>query len=109
MKELFERYYSLNEDVRSCIEKSTQQPGTPKGGVLSVEYTEKAKNTTAASQDKLFDKEAECFEWLNAKIGIASAYVPFQEDFVVMGEEKSLACGTVFPGLSMPYEKGSRI
>lgn len=47
-------------------------------------------------------------EMINA-IGLARAYVPTQPFTETMCEMNSLACGTVFGELVMPYVKGSAL
>lgn len=48
---------------------------------------------------------ADCNNCIVEKVGLAQAYVPFQMDFDLMEENRSLACGTAFPELVSPYRK----
>lgn len=48
------------------------------------------------------------YEMINA-IGLARAYVPTQPFSQTLGEINSLACGSVFGELIMPYVKGSAL
>lgn len=41
------------------------------------------------------------------KIGLAQAYIPYQTTLNIMGEARSLACGTIFSDLVSPYRKGT--
>lgn len=49
--------------------------------------------------------QSPCNSCVIQHVGMAQAYVPYQEDFSVMSLEQSLACGTAFPVLSMPYQR----
>ncbi|MEA4815444.1 MAG: spore coat associated protein CotJA [Lachnospiraceae bacterium] len=132
MKELFERYYSLNKINEACVEKAPKTPNAfsasnitemssgsnaPNASKMSTgAKTSNKSNTANVSNEPAFmgkvdtpEEEMMCMDWLRTRIGLANAYVPFQEEFVVMGEENSLVCGTVFPALAMPYKKGSKI
>lgn len=51
----------------------------------------------------------DCNECVLAITGYAQAYVPYQQEWAVMSKEQSLACGTAFAPLVMPYTKGSSL
>jgi hypothetical protein len=47
----------------------------------------------------------ECNDCVIDHVGLAQAYIPYQTDFVTFSQEESLACGTIFPQLSIPYTR----
>lgn len=47
----------------------------------------------------------ECNDCVMEHVGLAQAYVPYQTEFTTFSQEESLACGTVFPQLVMPYTR----
>lgn len=51
--------------------------------------------------------DSSCNQWVIDRVGLAQAYVPYQNTFNTMSEDKSLACGTIFSELVQPYKKGS--
>ena len=84
MIELFDNFYSNNV--------SNENP---------------CRNNNINTPDKNPDDNTsfDCNSCIIDKIGLAAAYVPYQEKSVLMESDKSLTCGTVFPELVMPYKK----
>ncbi len=55
------------------------------------------------------ETDTSCRDHVYEKIGYAQAYVPYQEARRLFSGEDSLANGTAFPELAMPYVKGRNI
>ena len=91
MIELFDNFYSTNALTESPCKNNVPKP------------EEKPEQKPDDNDVILIN----CNSYLIKTIGLATAYVPYQEKSVIMDSEKSLACGTVFPDLVMPYQKRS--
>jgi len=63
----------------------------------------KFEDACAITPDDFCYEVLECNDCVMEHVGLAQAYVPYQTDFTIFSQEESLACGTVFPQLVIPY------
>lgn len=52
---------------------------------------------------------ANCNDCVLEDVGLAQAYVPYQNYETLFAPEQGLVCGTAFPSLVMPYTQGMNL
>lgn len=89
MKQVYDEYYKICGCTRKADDCSCKKQVSP--------CDEKS--------DDFCYEILDCNDCVMERTGLSEAYVPYQTDFDIMSEQNSLAEGTVFKNLVIPYNK----